>query len=472
MGMTEYEPINYEAAAPPHSREAEQSVLGAVLLDNQILDDLVGKIEPSDFYCPQHQAIYKTMLGMIGQSIDVITMSEEVKQHGEAGAVDLDYLVGLARNTPSTANATAYADIVVERSKERQLMGVGRLFSDLCNDKQLSHADRIEQAQIAFTALSSEKQAITQVDMKTLLQTTLDSLDRRFNGQEDGKQIKIGLAAIDERVQGFRAADYILVAARPSMGKTTYMTNVAMHVARQFGPVLIFSLEMTGVSLTERMIASTGRIHMKLVKNPKMSKEDPSFWSRLTAAVNLQKDLPIMIDDQGGLSVFELKARARRQHRKAPLSMVMIDYIGKLNDGSKSQSDNRNMEISRISSELKLLAKELECPVVALSQLNRSLENRPDKRPKLSDLRDSGSLEQDADIVQFLYRDEVYDEKSDSKGVLEIITAKFREGEIGTDRVLFEGQYNMISDMDHSRVVEMQRTKEAQSESKYKYPPN
>lgn len=448
--------------APPHSHEAEQSVLGAVLIDAEVIDDITGCIEPHDFYYPHHRMIFATMLSMTGQPIDVVTLADASEE------IDIDYLVSIAKNTPSSSNVEIYAKIVVERSKERQLMSVGQLFNELCNDPDLSHSDRIEQAQIAFAGLSSERQADTQINIKTAAEKVLEGIDNRFNGIEDGKQICTGLSTIDNRIQGFRSSDLILVGARPSMGKTTYMTNIAVHAARMYGTVMIFSLESPAEQLTERMFASIGRVHLDLIRNPKKSTRDESFWPKLTFAVNGIKDLPIIIDDQGGLSVYELKSRARRQHRKTPISMVMVDYIGKLNDGSKKMGDSRNSEIGNISAELKLLAKELECPVVALSQLNRSLENRPDKRPKNSDLRDSGSLEQDADIIQFLYRDEVYDEQTQFKGVLEVITAKFRDGAIGTDRVLFEGQYNSITDMDAAKFMQQQEEHQ-QSSSKYEY---
>lgn len=448
--------------APPHSHEAEQSVLGAILIDSDVMDDITGKIEPSDFYYPQHRAIFQTMLSMTGQPIDVVTLSDASEE------IDIDYLVILASNTPNSSRALTYAGIVVERSKERQLITVGHLFSDLCHDRELSHTDRIEQAQIAFNGLSSETKPDTQRDIKQLLEASLDSIDARFNGNEDLSHVKTGLTDVDNRIGGFRPADLILVGSRPSMGKTTYMTNVAKYAALRHGTTMIFSLEMPGESLTDRMLASTGGIPMDLIRNPKKSNLDETFWPKLTTAVSQMKSLPLVIDDQGGISVYELKSRARRQHRKTPLKMVMIDYLQLLSDGGKSKADNRNGEISTISRELKFLAKELNCPVVALSQLNRNLESRQDKRPKNADLRDSGSLEQDADIIQFLYRDEVYDEQSQFKGVLEIITSKFREGEIGTDRVIFDGRCNRIMDMDAAKYIQQQEQHQA-AHKPYKY---
>jgi replicative DNA helicase len=443
--MIEYD----EPRTPPHSREAEQAVLGAVLLDQNILDDLAGIIEPGYFYQPDHQTIFQTMQEMSGQPIDVVTLSDL------NNAISLDYLVELAGSTPTTFNALRYAAIVAERKKERDLITAGQLFIELCHDRSIPHQERIERSQVAFTALSSERKADTQVCMKTSAVAVLANLDARLNGHEDGKQLKTGLNDIDKRIMGFRAGDLVLIGARPSMGKTTYMTHIAKHVAKNYGKVMIFSLEMTHESLTQRMIASDGPLHMGMMRDPSTANRDENFWPKLTAATNRVISLPIEIDDQGGLSVGELRARARREHRKSPISMIMVDYLGKLNDGGRTR-DNRNQEISNISADLKNLAKELECPVIALSQLNRSLESRTEKRPNNSDLRDSGSLEQDADIIQFLYRDEIYNPATDYGGVLEIITSKFREGEIGTDRVLFEGQFNRIRDLDADKYREQQ----------------
>jgi replicative DNA helicase len=337
-------------------------------------------------------------------------------------------------------------------------------------DNELSHQERLERSQIAFTALSSEKQASTQVDIKTSLITVLDSLDRRLNGQEDGMQIKTGLSDIDDRIQGFREGDLILVGARPSMGKTTYMTNIAKHVAQYHGKVMIFSLEMTHESLTQRLIACCGKANMGMLRDPKSASHDPSFWPKVSTGAQIVRELPIVIDDQGGLSLPQVCSRARREHRKSPIKMIMVDYIQKMNDGDRKNANNKNLEVGNISSGLKNLAKELGCPVVALSQLNRGLESRTDKRPNNSDLRDSGNLEQDADVIQFLYRDEIYDEGSSERGVLEVITSKFRDGEVGTDRLSFEGKYNLITDLDASKFAQQQQEHESQGKkSGFKY---
>ncbi len=451
--------------APPHSKEAEQAVLGSVMLDDRILDDLTGTLEPSDFYYPQHQVIFKTMLGMTGQPIDVVTVSEVMEQHNEGDRVGLDYLIDLADNTPSISNALTYAGIVAERSKERQLVSVGQMFSDLCQDRELTHDDRIQQAQIAFSALSSEKQPSTQVGMKASIEGVLDGLDRRFRGEDDNRQIKTGYSAIDDRIQGFRGGNLILVGARPGMGKTTYATGIAKHAAKHYGKVMIFSLEMPHHELTQRIIACHGSIHMDMIRNPKGLPDE--FWPKLTNSVNGVKDLPIVIDDQGGLSVLELASRARRENRKEPIKLIIVDYIQLMNSGNRDHSGNRNLEVGAISMGLKNLAKELDCPVIALSQLNRSLESRQDKRPQPADLRDSGSLEQDADIIQFLYRDEIYNPQTDYKGALEINTAKFRDGCPGVDTTLFIGQYNQITDMDAAKYMQQQEQQNAKKEKTY-----
>ncbi len=449
---------DHQGMTPPHSKEAEQSVLGAVMLDDRILDDLIGKLEPPDFYYPQHQDIYQSMLEMSGQPIDAVTVGEKNPE------IDFGYIIDIADNTPSMANALTYADIVKQKKAERDLLAVGNHFKELVQDKTLTHQERIDGAQSAFTSLSSEKQADTQVNIKQSMEATLASLERRLNGEDDGKQIKTGLSDIDNRIQGFRAGDLVLIGARPAMGKTTYMTNIAKHAARHHGKVMIFSLEMTHESITQRLISCLGRAHMSLLREPKTANKVDGFWAKVTVGATLASELNLVIDDQGGLSLPELCARARREHRKGAISMIMIDYIQKMNDGIKANSSNKNLEVGNISNGLKNLAKELDCPVVALSQLNRSLESRQDKRPNNSDLRDSGSLEQDADVIQFLYRDEIYDERSTAKGVMEVITSKFRDGEIGTDRLLFEGQFNSVSDMDAAKF--MQQQQEAEEKNK------
>jgi replicative DNA helicase len=440
-----------EPMAPPHSREAEQSVLGAVMLDQQILDDLIGKLEPSDFYYPQHQVIYQTMLGMNGQPIDVVTVSEVMEQHNEGDRVDLDYLIDLASNTPSTANAMVYAGIVVERSKERQLMAVGQLFNELCHNRELTHEDRIEQAQSAFTALSSEKQPDTQVSLDRSMDAALEAMEHAFELGADPNHIRSGILKVDNRIMGFRPGNLVVIGARPGMGKTTWGLQIIRHCVQHHGKAMVFSLEMPHRELSNRMISAVGSVNMDFIRNPNPKRDE---WDGVRVGVVSMKGKPLVIDDQGGLSVAELSSRARREHRKAPLKAIMIDYIQLMNAG---KSENRAQEVTKITQGLKNLAKELDCVVIAISQLSRAVESRPgDNRPINSDLRESGSVEQDADIIQFLYRDSYYDEGSSMGSITEIITSKFRDGQPGTDHVDFQGQYNRFVDCDYQKIAQQQ----------------
>lgn len=438
-----------------YSQEAEQSVLGSILLNPSLIDDLACILQPEDFYYPQHQAIYQTMIGMNDRPIDVVTVSEEIdKDKDDSQSAGMDYLVEIAQSTPSTANVMAYAGIVKERKIERDLYTCGQNIQSLCLDRSIGHKERLERSQIAFTAISSERRPDTQISIQSSLKRVIEQLERRFEGLEDKNQIRTGYGAVDNRIQGYRGSDLIIVGGRPGMGKTTFGMGIAKHAAQQYGKVMVFSMEMPDEALTQRLIASCGKVDMNLIRNPRGAPDE--FWSRLTAGTNIVKDLPIIIDDQGGLSITELQSRARREHRKSGIKLIMVDYIQLMNDGKQSRAGNRHLEISAISKGLKNLAKELDCPVVALSQLNRELEKRGNKRPQPSDLRESGSLEEDADIIHFLYRDEIYNEDTTFKGTIEINTAKFKDGVTGTDYMAFEGKYNLIGDMNSERYEQQE----------------
>jgi replicative DNA helicase len=441
-----------------YSQEAEQSVLGAIMLDGALIDDIACLLEPEDFYLINHQRIFSAMNSMAGQPIDAITISEEVDRTCNPGdEKSLDYIVQMIQGTPSTANVKAYARIVKERKTERDLFACGQEMQTLCMDNELSHQERLERSQVAFTALSSEKQASTQVSIKDSLRVVLDSVQNRFEGLEEGKQIKTGLSALDERIQGYRGGNLIIVAGRPGMAKTSVLMQMMKHAARHHGKAQVFSLEMPHKELTQRLVASCGKAHLGIIRNPKGAPQE--FWSAFSAGTQVVNSLPIVIDDQGGLSIHELRSRARVEHRKGDLSIIGVDYLQLMKAKGK---DNRHQEIGEITRGLKEMAKELDIPVIALSQLNRGVEGRPDKRPFLSDLRESGSIEEDADIIHLLYRDEYYDENTPLRGVLEIDTAKFRDGETGIDRVSFEGKYNLITDLDAAKYAQQQQEHESQ----------
>jgi replicative DNA helicase len=427
---------------PPHSNEAEQSVLGGLMLDNKAWDRIVDRITEIDFYSKEHRLIFR-VIGELGQRnvpFDVLTISEALKNINQLeNAGGEIYLFELAKNTPTAANIVAYADIVRERSVLRQLVDVanevassafnpeGRLSSEL-----LDHAE-----QKIFKIAEQKSRAGGPVKLSTLLAGATERIDALFHSEEPITGIPTGYTDFDEMTSGLQKGDLIIVAGRPSMGKTAFAMNVAEHAAIKIKkPVLVFSMEMPGESLAMRMLSSLGRVDQHKIRTGKLDDDD---WPRITSAVSMLSEATMFIDDTSALSPAELRARARRLAREhGQLGLIVIDYLQLMQvPGFK---ENRTMEISEISRSLKALAKEINVPVLALSQLNRGLEHRQERRPVMSDLRDSGSLEQDADVLVFIYRDEVYDKEAE-KGRAEIIIAKQRNGPIGEVILTFLGQY-------------------------------
>ena len=427
---------------PPQSVEAEQSVLGGLLIDNQRWEQIADKIVASDFYRKEHRLIYQAVAELIeqGQPADVVTASEWLDKNGElAQAGGLEYLGALANNTPSAANIAAYAEIVRERGIMRQLISVA-------ND--ISQSAYHPEGRSAVTILDQAEKTIFEISekgdkrggfqpMKSLLTAAVDRIDTLYRLDSSVTGVSTGFEDMDDMTSGLQSSDLIILAGRPSMGKTSLAMNIAENAAVGSNtPVAIFSMEMPGEQLAMRMMASLGRINAHKVRTGKLDDDD---WPRLTSAINMLAEAPIYIDDTPGLTPMELRTRARRLHREHGLGLIIVDYL-QLMQGSES-SENRATEISMITRALKGLAKELSVPLIALSQLNRSLEQRPNKRPVMSDLRESGAIEQDADVIFFIYRDEVYNEDSTDKGTAEIIISKQRNGPTGTARLTFLGEY-------------------------------
>ena len=438
---------------PPHSIQAEQSVLGGVMLDNYAWDRVADKLVEQDFYRREHQLIFRAMLGLQEQNqpYDVITLSEELERYhklNEAGGIA--YLGSLAKDTPSAANITAYAEIVRENSIKRQLIRVGTEIADSAfNTEGRSSAMLLDHAEAkVFEIAEQGARAGGFQPLKTLLTKAVDRIETLFENNEPITGLATGFTDFDRMTSGLQPADLIIVAGRPSMGKTTLAINMAEYVAINSGkPVAIFSMEMPGETLAMRMMSSLGRIDQSRVRNGNLEDDE---WPRLTSAVSILASARMFIDDSPALSPTEVRARSRRLIREqGELGLIVIDYLQLMQAGEASE--NRTNEISIISRSLKALAKELNVPVIALSQLNRSLESRTNKRPIMSDLRESGAIEQDADLVVFIYRDEVYNEESPEKGVAEIIIGKQRNGPIGTVRLTFLGQYtkfeNFVQDV-------------------------
>lgn len=428
---------------PPHSIEAEQSVLGGLMLDNRAWDLIADRVRETDFYRHDHRLIYRVMAKLSEQNkpIDVLTVAESLRELNELeNAGGEVYLFEFANNTPSVANIAAYADIVRERSVLRQLIATANdIASHAFNPEGRSSIELLDMAEREVFAISEQGARVGgPVNVKEFLASTMDKIDTLFHSNNPITGIPTGYHDFDEMTSGLQASDLVIVAGRPSMGKTMYAMNIAEHVAiKSKLPVLVFSMEMPGDAIVMRLLSSLCRIDQLKIRTGKLEDED---WPRISSTVSMLSEAPLFIDDTPALSPAEVRARARRLAKEqGQLGLIVIDYLQLMQ--VPGNNENRTAEISEISRSLKGLAKELKVPVIALSQLNRSLEQRADKRPVMSDLRESGAIEQDADLVAFIYRDEVYNDNSPDKGTAEIIIAKQRNGPIGKIRLTFLGQY-------------------------------
>lgn len=432
---------------PPHSIEAEQSVLGGLMLDNDAWDRVAEKVVEQDFYLRAHRFIFAAMsrLAEATQPIDIITVSEDLEANQQLDDVGgFAYLGEIAKNTPSAANILAYADIVRERAVVRDMISVAHDIADAGYDPQgRSSAELLDFAETKVFKIAEQRANANEgpEPINAILAKTIEKIDELFRSPHNGVTgVSTGYVDLDKMTNGMQPSDLIIVAARPSMGKTTFAMNLCEHAAiTSDKPVLIFSLEMPSEQIMMRMLASLGRIDQTKVRTGQLEDED---WARLSSAIELLNTKGKMyIDDGSGLTPTEVRSRARRVAREhGGLSMIMVDYLQLMT--VPGLSDNRTLEIAEISRSLKALAKELKVPVVALSQLNRSLEQRADKRPVNSDLRESGSIEQDADLIMFIYRDEVYNDDSPDKGTAEVIIGKQRNGPIGRIRLTFHGRFS------------------------------
>ena len=431
---------------PPHSVEAEQSLLGGLLIDNEALDKISDVITSVDFYRHDHRLIFQHIMKVVEakQPADIVTVGESLEKNAELATVGgLAYLGLLSENTPTSANIRGYATIVRERSIMRSLVQVG---SDIAESAYLPQGRDAQQlldeseAKIFKIAESGKRENIGFEDIQHLLPDVIKDVEKRMENGSDVTGVASGFTDLDKMTSGLQPGDLIIIAGRPSMGKTSLALNIAENVAIEKKlPVAVFSMEMASNQLTTRLIGSVGKVDQHKMRTGQLDDDD---WDKLTDALGELNEAPIHIDEGSALNSFEVRARARRLQRQAgQLGLIVVDYIQLMAAPGGRQSENRATEISEISRSLKALAKELNVPVVALSQLNRSLEQRPDKRPVMSDLRESGAIEQDADVILFIYRDEVYNPESADKGLAEIIVAKQRNGPIGRVKLTFLGQY-------------------------------
>ena len=431
---------------PPHSIEAEQAVIGGLLLDNTAWDKIAGIVGEEDFYRYDHRLIFQRIQRLIDQAkpADVITVFEALSSLGKADETGgLVYLNQLAQNTPSAANIRRYADIVRGRAVSRKLVSVADEISESAfNPNGREVGQLLDEAESKIFAIAEEGSRGQQgfQGIQPLLTQVVERIDELYHrdNPSDITGVPSGFADLDSKTSGLQPGDLIIVAGRPSMGKTAFSLNIGEHVAIDQGlPVAVFSMEMGGAQLAMRMLGSVGRLDQHKVRTGRLSDDD---WPRLTHAIQRMQDAQLYIDETPALEPMELRGRARRLARQCgKLGLIIVDYLQLMS--VKSAGENRATEISEISRSLKSLAKELQCPVIALSQLNRSLEQRPNKRPVMSDLRESGAIEQDADVILFIYRDEVYNPDSPDKGTAEVIIGKQRNGPIGAVRLTFMGQY-------------------------------
>jgi len=444
-------PIENESIRKLYSISSEQTVLGIVLLDPSKLQDTIG-LQPGDFYDSAHQMLFSAYqnLSENNQPIDISIVIEYFERRGGLGKVGgVEYLVDLGRQVGSTLNMASHSKIIINSAKERKLVAIAQDIKDVIYEKSDSSTDeRLSIAEAIFTAANASD--TTDSNVASIKQAAKEYYDHLCWMYENKGPygIQVGFKDIDTRLQGLKEGELYIVAARPAMGKTTYATNILVNAARAGAKCYFSSLEMPKKQLVQRMIASTGEIPLNELKNGD-AVGDQEYSSKFTVALDVVIKLNISIDDQAGVDVADLISRCRAKKRKEGLDLVVIDYLQLLNDRTAS---NRFDAVSSVSRKIKGLAKELNVPVICLSQLSRAVENRPDKRPMLSDLRESGQIEQDADVIQFLYRDEVYNDNNHTKGICEIITSKFRDGEIGTDRLNFVGSCNKLKDLDHPYV--------------------
>ncbi|MGB4468156.1 MAG: replicative DNA helicase [Azovibrio sp.] len=455
------DPAIAQLRVPPHSIEAEQSVLGGLLLDNQSWDRIGDMIADTDFYRDEHKRIYRQIRSLLekGKPADAVTVAEALDAGGESEHTGgLAYLGELANNTPSAANIRRYAEIVRERAILRQLVAAadeisGNALNPLGRDaKTLLDEAEAKVFEIAEKGSRSSEGFVHINPLLTQVVERIQELHDRDN-PSDITGVPTGFFDLDQKTSGLQPGDLIVVAGRPSMGKTAFALNIAENVATIAGlPVGIFSMEMGGTQLATRMMASIGRLDSSRVRTGKLNDEE---WSKLSFALGQLHEAPIYIDETGGLNPVDLRARARRLHRQCgKLGLIVIDYIQLMS--SARQNENRATEVSEISRSIKSLAKELQVPIIALSQLSRKVEERTDKRPMMSDLRESGAIEQDADVIMMLYRDEYYKPESQDKGIAEIIIGKQRNGPTGTVRLAFLGQYTRFESLAQGGYVDSQ----------------
>ena len=430
---------------PPHSVESEQSILGSILLDKDAIITVTETIKPDDFYKEAHKIIYECMITLSnkGEPIDLITLTEELRKQGNLNDIGgISYITSLSTIVPTTSNVKYYADIVKEKSVLRKLIKASNEIINLGYSGATKIEDVLEQAEKSIFDISQEKTSDDFKSINLVLMDAYDMIEKLYTNKSDVTGITTGFKDLNKKINGLQRTDLILIAARPAMGKTAFSLNLVQNAAlKGDASVAVFSLEMSKEQLVQRMLSSQSSVELKKIKTGTLNDND---WPRIIDAMAVLSDAKIHIDDTPGIKISELRSKCRKLKIEKGLDLVLIDYL-QLMEG-EGNNESRQQEISKISRSLKILAKELNCPVVALSQLSRAPEQRADHRPMLSDLRESGAIEQDADIVMFLYRDEYYHADSESKNIGEVIIAKNRHGETGSVELVWLGEVQRFGD--------------------------
>lgn len=429
---------------PPHNKEAEQAVIASIFIDDKALDKVVDKIKPEDFYIPAHQNLYRRIIQLQeqGKPVDVVTVMGVMTDEELAKSGGVEYISSLVDIIPTSANVGYYADLVRDRATLRQLIGVAVEMTEACYEQPDNVADVVESAEKRIFSLAEHKLKSGVEHIGTLMHETIDMLEKLFQRSDQLSGVSTGFKDLNEITNGLQRSDLIIVAGRPAMGKTAFSLNIAMNASSlDQKSVAFFSLEMSSHQLAQRLLSAQAGVDSGKLRAGRFTMEE---WQKLSGAAGSLNDMQLYIDDTPSITPLELRAKCRRLKREHGLDLIFVDYLQLM---GSNKGDNREQQISDISRSLKALAKELDVPIIALSQLNRSVEQRQDKRPLVSDLRESGAIEQDADIIVFLYRDEVYNQNTPEPGVAEVIIAKHRNGPTGTVRLSFIKEYMLFKDL-------------------------
>jgi len=436
---------------PPHDIEAEQAVIGSMLTDKDAVISAIEVLREDDFYREDNKAIYAAILNLYNRSepIDIITLKAELVSNGKFDSVGgLEYLAGLPEKVPTTSNVDKYIKIVEEKSVLRRLIKTANDIIELGYDPMQEVEDIMDGAEKKIFDIMQKRNQKGYSSIKDVLVDTFTQLEQLYNQKQHITGVPTGFADLDYKTAGLHESDLVLIAARPAMGKSAFALNIAAHAATRANvPVALFSLEMSKEQMVNRILCSEAMVDSNKVRTGKIDEDD---WAKLAGALGTLSEAPIYIDDTPGISVMEIRAKCRKMKLEKNIGLVVIDYL-QLVQASNNKRGSREQEISEISRSLKILAKEINVPVIALSQLSRAPEQRPDHRPMLSDLRESGAIEQDADIVMFLYRDDYYNEDSEKKNIAEVIIAKHRAGSTGTVELLWLGNYTKFANIERYR---------------------